>query len=49
MDTMKTFEDEFKAEANLIVAYIGCGELLKAKAVDKKHRSTDIKHWIAES
>jgi len=39
MDLMETVEDEAQAEINLITAYIGCGEFLKAKAADKKRRS----------
>ena len=47
MDMMKTLEDEVLAETNLIFAYIGCGEFLKAKATHKKCCSTDICHWVA--
>jgi len=45
MDMMETFEEEFQAESNLICAYIGCGDFPKAKAVNKKRRSTDI-NWF---
>jgi hypothetical protein len=31
MDMMKTLEDEVLAETNLIFAYVGSGEFLKAK------------------
>lgn len=50
MDMMKTFEDKYKAETNLLIAaYIGCGEFLKAKADDEKRRcSTDMNDWTAE-
>jgi len=40
MDMMETLEEEDQAECNLIAAYIGCGEFLKAKDADKKRRST---------
>ena len=42
MDMMKTLKEELLAETNLIVANIGRGEFLKAKAAHKMLRSTAI-------
>ena len=42
MHTEEIFGEEMYAEEELIHAYIGCGEFLKAKAADKNRRSTDI-------
>jgi len=47
MGMMETVKEDVEAGTNLIGAYIGCGELLKAKAADEKRRSTDINHWVA--
>jgi len=48
MDMMETFENKAHAEIELIGAYMGFGEFLKAKAADKKRRrSTDMNHWLA--
>jgi len=47
MDGMKTFEEEVQVETNCIVAYIGCGEFLKAKVTDETRRSTDVNHLTA--
>ena len=47
MDMMKTLKEELLAETNIIVANIGRGEFLKAKAAHKMLRSTDICHWVA--
>jgi len=49
MDMMKTFEDEVHQVKKIIYrqlihAYIGCGEFLKAKGANKKRRSFDMKH-----
>ena len=41
MDMMETLADEVRAETNLIHAYIGCGEFLKAKADSEKRRSVE--------
>jgi tetratricopeptide (TPR) repeat protein len=47
MYMMKTVEEECYAEILLVRAYIGCGELLKAKAANKKRRrSTDKCDWV---
>jgi len=46
VDMMETLEEEVQAETNLIRAYIGCGEFLKAKAANKKRISTDINHFV---
>jgi len=45
--SMDVIETLLQAETNLIDAYIGCGEFLKAKAADEKRRSTDINERIA--
>ena len=48
MDAMKTLEEEAQAETILILAYIECGEFLKARAANKKRRpSTDIHDCFA--
>jgi len=49
MDIMEQFDEEDQAESimYLINAFIGCGEFLKAKAADKKRRSTDIQNFVA--
>ena len=41
IDMMETLEEKVQAETNLVRAYIGCGEFLKAKAAHKKRRSTE--------
>jgi len=46
MGMMETVEDEDQAETNLILAYIGCGEFLKAKAAHEKRRTTHIMDGI---
>jgi len=51
MGMMETFDQEDQAESimqQLVQAYIGCGEFLKAKAANEKYRSlTDINHGTA--
>jgi len=49
MDMVETFDEAGQAESNLIHAYIGCGEFLKAKAANEKRRSTDKNHCLAMS
>ena len=47
MDMMETLEEQVQAETNLIIAYIGCDEFLKAKVANtKKCRSTDINRCV---
>ena len=48
MDMMETVREKVGVETNLINAYIGCGEFLKAKAAHKKCRSFDMNRWVAE-
>ena len=46
MHTEEIFGEEMYAEEELIHAYIGCGEFLKAKAADKDRRSRDIRDCL---
>jgi len=48
MDLMTIVEEEGQAEINLILAYIECGEFLKAKAAHETRRSFDMHRCRAE-
>jgi tetratricopeptide (TPR) repeat protein len=55
MDMMEIFEDGDKAQANLVRAYVECGEFLKAKATNKncyeflKANAANKKHhWMVD-